>query len=194
MIELLISTGAAFIFGSIVVTFHHKARFMVAREAAHKQLEKERREQVEQERYLELRDMFEYNEPEWHLLNEAAGQPDFHEQNKPVKRKPKPGEHFTPTAGGEAIKYQTWNCETRTAFRDPEIDPRTLLPSQPRSAEDVVALLRQMADNYASDLRQLRQQASTPPPIVGTWQPPSYITTEDVYKWHDWGNSSRHRS
>ena len=179
MIELLISTGAAFIFGSIVVAFHHKTRCIITREAAYKQLEKERRRQVEQERYLELRDMFEYNEPEWHLLNEAAGQPDFHEQNKPVKRKPKPAERPTLTAGGEAIKYQTWNGETRTVFRDPEIDPRTLLPSQPRSAEDVVAFLRQIADNYSRELRQVRQQASVPPPVVG--------------KWHDWGGSSTHR-
>lgn len=42
--------------------------------------------QLERERNLELRDMFNVSEYEWHLLNEAAGEPDYHEQNKPLRR------------------------------------------------------------------------------------------------------------
>lgn len=64
---------------------------------------------VNQKRTLELREMFDVSEPEWHILNEMAGQKPYHVQNQPLRRIVKDWSEYEPDWVG---------CE---AEPDPEI-------------------------------------------------------------------------
>lgn len=120
--ELLIPGLTAFAFMSVVWAFIEagvsKARLSAeAGEAIAKAEHDAILEQVERERYLELRDMFAVNEPEWHILNEAAGEPDYFEQNKPLRRKMDDWPKCQPEGEVEVIYAETIDGKRQAFYK-----------------------------------------------------------------------------